>query len=434
MARQSSDPALFRHTLNTGLRVVVEEIPHVRSVAVGFWIKSGSADELPAEAGHAHLLEHMLFKGTQSRSALAIAEAVEGRGGQMNAGTGRESTCLYARVLDQHFAEVFEILSDMLIDPRLQADDLEREARVVAEEIRMYLDAPDEVCHDLLLDAMWHGHAMSRSILGTLETVSTASRDSIRDFYTRHYCPEGVVVAVAGNVSSDAVMTEVERLFGGWSRAAQRAACRPPEFEPRRRISHRDVEQVHLCLGCHGPHLDHDLLYPATVLVNVLGGGTASRLFQALREEAGLAYSVYAFQMAMQATGLLGIYAATSPDTVQQATELLGMQLERVRREGVTVEELLRTREQLKGNLMLGLEGTGARMSRLGKSELLQGRILSPDQLIAKIDAVTQEDVMLVAETAFAPDTTAVAAVGPVTAGLDLWSGEGLKEASDPHG
>ncbi len=430
MSLKRSDAKEYqKSTLPSGLRVVTEEIPHVRSVAMGFWISSGSGYEEQAQSGHSHIIEHMLFKGTDSRSARQIAESVEGLGGRMNAGTGREYTCLYARVMDEHFPAVFEVLSDMILSPRFDADDLEREKKVVTEEIRMYHDSPDELAHDLLMGALWPGHPLSRSILGTLDTVEATTRESLISYHSGHYVPGRTVVAVAGNVTHEVVMEHVSRWLGDWTGNSSCATIKPPEPSSQAVIRKRDIEQVHICLGSQGPSLSDRLLYPTMVLNSIIGGGTSSRLFQAVREESGLAYSVYSFLAAMKDAGLAGIYAATGPDTAGDALDLIGRELDSIRRDGVDAVELERTREHLKGNLMLSLEGTGARMHRLGKSELSLGRIISPDMLIERIDGVSMDDLDEVAQTLFRPGEIALSAVGPVPDNIEeqIKSWEGNK-------
>ena len=413
-------------TLSSGLRVVTERMPHVRSVAVGFWVGTGSAHERDSESGASHLIEHMLFKGTPRLSALDIAETVEGMGGAMNAGTGREYTCLYARVMDEHFSRVLGILGDMVRDPALEEDDLALERRVVLEEIKMYEDSPDEVAHDLLLRALWPDHPLSRSILGTRDTVSALGRDDLSEYHGSQYVPERTVLSVAGNVEHEAVLGEVERCLGDWNSQGPERSLTSPSFRSQALVRQKDIEQVHLCLGGPGPALDDDDLYPTMVVNALLGGGTSSRLFQVVREQAGLAYSVNSFQSAMKKTGLMGVYAATSPDTAGEALSLILTEIRKMADQGVKSQELKRAREHIKGNLMLSLEGTGARMTRMGRGELSQGRVLGLDELLEKLDSVSEDDVSEVLATSFNREKTSLSAVGPVPDDLigTYWGGD----------
>lgn len=423
---QAKDFSFRKTLLDNGLRIVTEEIPHVRSVAVGFWVAAGSVHEQDSEAGASHLIEHMLFKGTSRFSARDIAETIEGMGGTMNAGTGREYTCLYARAMDEHFPRVVDILSDMMRNPAFKVDDLEREQRVVAEEIKMFEDSPDDLVHDLFVTALWPEHPISRSILGTAETVKNMTRESLRRYHGSHYSPARVVLAVAGNVDHQQVVEEASRCLGDWQGGGAETTVGSPLARPGRLVREKDIEQVHLCLGGPGPCLEEAELYPAMVLSSLLGGGTSSRLFQSIREESGLAYSVNSFQSAMKKAGLLGIYAATSPDTAVKALQLIFKEIEDLSSKGATAQEFSRAREHLKGSLTLTLEGTGARMSRLGRQELSLGRVESPDQLLHKLDSVTQEEVALSADRYLAPGRMALAAVGRVPKELTatFWEGE----------
>lgn len=410
--------AIYRKTvLPNGVRLISEELSQVRSVAVGFWVGAGSRHEGEDESGITHFIEHLLFKGTETRSARQIAETMDAVGGHLNAFTGRECTCFYARVLDEHFSLAVDLLADMVLHPRFGAEDIEKEKKVILEEIMMYEDAPDELVHDIFTHSLWPGHPLGRAVQGTLDSVRAISRDAILDYYQRHYIPGNVVVAVAGHIPHEQAAEEMARRFNG-HRPAEAPGMVPASapLAQGRTFRDKNIEQVHICLGGEGLPLGDERAYTLHLLNNILGGGASSRLFQEIREERGLAYSVYAFQNAYRDTGLAGIYLAASPVAAADALVLARAELERISQHGVSQEELERNKEQLKASLVLGLESTSNRMNHLGKGEMLLGRVLSPDDIVARVESVQVEDIRDLSGRIWHAGRLGVAAVGPAAA------------------
>ncbi|MDF2631007.1 MAG: processing protease, partial [Symbiobacteriaceae bacterium] len=383
-------------TLPGGLRVITEEIPHVRSASVGVWVGAGSCGEAPAISGISHFIEHMLFKGTQSRTAKQIAQAIDGRGGSLNAFTSKEHTCYYAKVLDEHLPIAIDVLSDMVLHSTFEAGEIEKEKGVIIEEIKMYEDVPDDIVHDLFAAAMWPGTALGRPIVGTADTVQALTRERILGYRDAQYTSPSIVVAAAGRLSHDQVVREVARAFAEMDARGPGGACGEtcealPAFPTHSRalVREKETEQMHLVVGMPGLHTDHDEIYALHLINTVLGGGASSRLFQEIREERGLAYSVYSYQTSFRKTGDFGVYAGVSPAVLEQVLGLILHAYDQVGREGLSAAELEEAKEQLKGQIMLGLESTSGRMTRLGRGELMLGRVLSPDQIIERINRVT---------------------------------------------
>lgn len=405
-----------KEVLPGGLRVVTETIPTVRSAAIGVWVGAGSAWEEDPLQGISHLVEHMLFKGTRRRSGRDLAQEIDGRGGSLNAFTGKEHTCYYCRVLDEHLPVAIDVLADMIQHSRFDPGELEKEKGVIAEEIKMYEDVPDELVHDLFAAAAWPGHPLGRPVVGTAAAVTAAPRPAILDYVGSHYTPDNMVVAVAGNLDHQQVAAAVAAAFGQLAGrcTAPAPAALPPQVAPRALVRVKDTEQVHLVLGGGGLPVDHDDIWVLHVVNTILGAGPTSRLFQEIREERGLAYSVYSYTSAFNSGGLFGVYAGTSPATYPQVLDLISGELERVGREGLPPKEVETAKDQLKGQLMLGLESTAGRMTRLGRGELAFGRVLGPDEVLARIAAVTPERVADLCARLFLGTPRVLAAVGPL--------------------
>lgn len=398
--------------LANGTRIAIEEIPGVRSVAFGIWIGTGSRYESPVQAGVSHLIEHMLFKGTTNRTARQIAEEIESLGGQMNAFTSKEYTCFYARVLDEHLPIAIDVLSDMYFSSLFKVDDLEREKKVVQEEIRMYEDTPDEIIHDLFAQTVWANHPLGRPVIGTMESVAGITRDAALDYYHKHYCPGNMVLALAGNLNTDAVIDRLRPLFEAAGTAnPENAALIPATRATVKRVV-KPLEQVHFCMGAPGPSQHDDLIYPLQIINNVLGGGSSSRLFQRIREERGLVYTIYSYFAALNDTGLFTIYAGTNGENLKEVLELTWQEIERLLDSGVTADELARTKEQIKGSLLLAAESVTHRMNRLGKSELIYDRLISSEEIVEKTMAVTGEDVLSLARSLLAPERLSITMLG----------------------
>lgn len=399
-------------TLSNGVRILTEEIPYFRSVAIGIWVDVGSRDESDEIGGTSHFIEHLLFKGTKRRTAKQIAEALDAVGGQLNAFTTKEYTCYYARVLDEHFDLAADVLVDMLFDSLFAPEDVERERNVIIEEIKMYEDTPDELVHDVFANALWKGHALGRPVIGSTEAVATLSRENILRFYEQNYLHGQMIVAVAGNIAHERVVAKLADSFAQIPKAsASRKLDRPV---PCQEISCRqkNTEQVHVCVGTQGLRLDDEDLYVLQIINTVLGGGLSSRLFQEIREQRGLVYSVYSYHASYHDTGLFAIYAGLSRENVNLVLELITRELDNLRTQGITEEELRRAKDQLKGNFLLSLEGVNARMSRLGKSELYLGKVVPPEEVVRRIEEVTADRVLSLARTLFRNDRMAMATIG----------------------
>ncbi|MBX6394302.1 MAG: insulinase family protein [Alicyclobacillaceae bacterium] len=402
-----------RQQLANGLTVVVEEIPGIRSISMGIWVGTGSRYETPEINGISHLIEHMMFKGTETKSAKELAEVFDHVGGQVNAFTAKEYTCYYAKVLDLHFRRALETLADMFFHSQFDPEELAKERKVIVEEIRMYEDTPDELIHDLLAAAAWGAHPLGFNILGTEETLQRFEREDLMEYVGKRYTEANTVITIAGHVQADQAFETVRDLFGHrWNRTGERVSVTDPRFLPQRLTKVKQTEQEHLCLAVPGLPVDDPDLYALILLNNALGGSMSSRLFQSIREDKGMAYSIYSYHTSYRDTGLLGIYAGMAPEHLGEVMEEIRRICEDIADHGITEQELERGKEQVKGSLMLSLESTTSRMTRLGKNELLLGRHYTLDETIERIDAVTTEDVKRVASRLRAP--MAAAAVGPV--------------------
>jgi predicted Zn-dependent peptidase len=399
-----------KHTSNNGLRIVLEEVPAVRSVTIGIWILAGSRNETVQTNGISHFIEHMLFKGTQTRSAQDIAEAFDSIGGQVNAFTSKEYTCFYARVLDTHKEHAVEVLADMFFNSVFDEEEMEREKNVVIEEIKMYEDTPDDIVHDLLAQATYGEHPLGYPILGTEKHLHRFSKETIHTYMKDHYTPENIVISVAGNVD-DTFIPIIEDYFSDLEPSAKRKEITKPLFLANHISKNKETEQAHLCLGFNGLPIGDQDTYSLVIINNVLGGSMSSRLFQEIREKQGLAYSVYSYHSSFLDNGLLTIYAGTGKEQLPKLQDTITNTVENFVTNGLTAREINNSKEQLKGNLVLGLESTNSRMSRNGKNELLLNRHRTLDQMIQEIDEVSRESIQEVMELIFKqPSSTALIA------------------------
>jgi predicted Zn-dependent peptidase len=400
-----------KYTCQNGVRIVLEQIPTVRSVAIGIWIGTGSRNENEQNNGISHFLEHMFFKGTKTRTAREIAEAFDSIGGQVNAFTSKEYTCYYAKVLDDHAQFALDMLADMFFHSTFVDEELQKERNVVLEEIKMYEDTPDDIVHDLLSKACYANHPLGYPILGTEETLRTFTGDSLREYMADYYTPDRVVISVAGNVK-ESFIKEIEKYFGSFT-AKQRVENEvAPVFEPQKLARQKDTEQAHLCIGFNGLPVGHPDIYSLIILNNILGGSMSSRLFQEVREQRGLAYSVFSYHSSYQDGGLLAIYGGTGNNQLDLLFETIQETVRKLKEDGITTKELQNSKEQMKGSLMLSLESTNSRMSRNGKNELLLGRHRSLDEIIEEINNVTAEKVNQLAQQIFSQDY-ALALISP---------------------
>jgi len=400
------------HTLGNGLRLVCEHLPYVHSASLGVWIRAGSGCESAAQAGISHFLEHLLFKGTAKRTARQIMEEVEGRGGQMNAFTTREYTCYYARVLDQHVASAFDVLADIIKNSTFH--DLDKERNVILEEISMIKDVPEDYVHDLTTEMVWRGHALGRPISGYEETVSAATLESVREYRDAWYAPENMIVSIAGRFDEAAFLAQVEREFGGLTpRRVPTIEGGAPVYHSGELIEARDVAQDHLVCCFPSVSITDPRRFAYDLLSSVLGGGSTSRLFERIREQEGMAYSVYSFNSMLGTAGLTGFYAGVAPENLHKAVDLASEELRRMREEALSAEELTSNREQLKGGLLLALENTFSRMSRLVRSLIYQGRIVTVNEVLENLDRVTAQDVQRAACEIFTPSNSTLTVLGP---------------------
>lgn len=392
-----------RYTCKNGVRIVLENIPTVRSVAIGVWIGTGSRNEDPTINGVSHFLEHMFFKGTKTRSARDIAESFDRIGGQVNAFTSKEYTCYYAKVLDEHADQALDTLADMFFNSTFDEEELKREKNVVYEEIKMYEDAPDDIVHDLLSKASFGNHPLGYPILGTEATLDTFNGDSMRDYMSKTYIPENVVISVAGNID-DSFVQEIEKYFGEYTSPNKPQQAEKPTFFTEKLARKKDTEQAHLCLGFEGLAIGSKDVYSLIVLNNVLGGSMSSRLFQDVREQRGLAYSVFSYHSSYRDNGLVTIYGGTGSNQLDVLYDTIQDTLNELKDKGITDKELNNSKEQLKGNLMLSLESTNSRMSRNGKNELMLGEHRSLDEIIQLVSDVTKPSVDELARRIFKDD------------------------------
>ncbi len=411
------DPGIRRTRLDSGLRVVTDSLPQLRSVAVGFWVGTGARDEDDPRSGASHFLEHLLFKGTPTRTALDIAEAVESVGGEMNAFTSHEYTAFYVRVPDDRLGLAIDILSDVMWSPTIDPGDMDAERKVILEEINMRDDVPDELLHDLLAEAVFPDHPLGRSVLGSIASIEAMSRESVAEYHAQHYRPSNVVVAAAGNLEHDGVVEMVERGLAGVPGVAGDRPTRAESPFARARpleVLRRPTEQAHLAIGLRSLSRDDPDRFALTVLNQVLGGGMSSRLFQEVREKRGLAYSVYAYRAAYEETGAMAVYAGTTPARVDETLGVLNAELDRIVADGgITDRELDAAKGHLTGSMALGLENSSSRMHRLGRSELTLNEIPTLDELVDSVNAVAPADISRVVDRVFAGTDRTLTVVGP---------------------
>ena len=415
-----ADGSTIRRTvLPGGLRVVTEALPSVRSASFGIWVGVGSRDESPTLSGASHYLEHLLFKGTKRRDALQIAATMDAVGGELNAFTSKEYTCYYARVLDTDLPLGIDVVADMVTSSLLAARDVDAERGVILEEIAMHDDDPSDVVHDAFARTVFGDAPLGRPVLGSVDTITSMKRASITGYYRRRYQPERMVVTAAGNLEHTQVTKLVRSAFaeaglldGAAAPEAPRRGGRAPAAYGGCNVIQRPIEQANLVLGTRGIPRGDDRRFAFGVLNNAFGGGMSSRLFQEVREKRGLAYSVYSYTSQYADTGLFGIYVGCQPTRVDEVIAICRDQLSLLADKGLTQEELDRGKGQMRGSLVLGLEDTSSRMSRLGKGELVYGELLSVDEVIARIDAVTLDDVRDIAQDLLAGEL-ALAVIGP---------------------
>ncbi|MBE3581601.1 MAG: insulinase family protein [Thermoanaerobacteraceae bacterium] len=409
--------------LPNGIRVVTEEMPYVHSVALGIWVGAGSRHETDENHGVSHFLEHLLFKGTHRRNAREIAEALESVGGVLNAFTTKEYTCFYTRVLAEYLDLAIDVLSDMFFNSRFDPEDIAKEKKVILEEIKMYEDSPDEIVHDLFAQTVWPGHPLGRAILGTYSSIQELQREGICGYYREHYQGGRIVLAAAGNFKTRDLEDRLAEAFGRRPLGEGGVPCRAPEERAAVSVNVKETGQIQICLGVPGLAQDHPDIYVLQALNNILGGGVSSRLFQLVREDRALAYSVYSYHAGYSDSGLFTVYAGTSPEGALEVIRLILEQMALIKQKGVTEAELKRTKDQIRGNLLLGQENVSQCMSRLGRTELCLGRVITVEETIERLSEVTVDDVQRVARQLFSPQRLSLTTLGPaLDDDLDLQS------------
>jgi predicted Zn-dependent peptidase len=408
-------------TLPNGLRVLTESMPAVRSASIGIWADVGSSLERPEQRGISHLVEHMLFKGTDRRDARQIAETMDGVGGSLNAFTDKETTCYYAKVIDRHVPLALDVLADMFQHSLFDPQELAKEQKVVLEEIKMYDDSPDELVHDLFLQTMWSGSNLGEPTIGTVDSVTRVTPDDLREHMAKHYAPNSVVVAAAGNVEHERFVELVADQFAHFTGSSGPFSPDAPSTTPAALVRQKDSEQAYVVLGSRGLSARDERRYALSVLDTALGGGMSSRLFQEIREKRGLVYTVYSFQAAYRAAGLFGIYAGTSPENVQPCIDVIGEQLAALRDVEIGEAELRLAKEHIKGSLTLSLESTSSRMIRLGRNEFALGRQVAPEEIEERVDAVTAGEIRELTNELFSEDELGLCILGPVDEAAVAW-------------
>lgn len=391
--RKAVNIMIINKKLNCGVRIVMEQIPYVQSVSVGIWVKAGSVDETAKNAGISHFIEHMLFKGTESRSAKKIAEDVDKIGGQMNAFTGKEATCYYLKTLANNIDKAAEILIDMFVYSKFDEEEMEKEKRVVYEEIKMMEDSPEDDAHDIISELIFKGNSLAKSIIGTPKSLQGITRNSIKKYISEEYTRDNIVVSICGSFDPDHVCGLFDSKLMNLNGVKAAKAFDESEYKPNYKVKVKDIEQSHLCLGLKGLSLEDERYYSLVLLNNIMGGSMSSRLFQNIREEKGLAYSVYSMSSSFSNTGYFNIYAGVSHDKIKDAVLGIRDELKLLKMEGITSDELQIAKEQLKGSYIFSLENVNGRMFSIGKNMLLLNRIYTPEEVMASIDAVTMDDI-----------------------------------------
>ena len=403
-----------RSVLPNGIRVITERMPHVRSVAVGVWLETGSRHESESHGGMSHLIEHLVFKGTATRSAEDIARTMDSVGGQMDAFTTKEHTCFYVQVLDEHLPLAVDLLTDILLHPLFNPEELEREKSVVLQEIKMVEDTPDDIIHDLFAAQIWGDHPLARPILGTRELVTAFGRDGIAEHFGEEYVPPQIIIAVAGNVTHEQVVDLFGRGFNGFRRATPARVSGAPHVAPGVNMVNKQLEQVHVVMGFPGLRHAAPERYAMFLLNDVIGGSMSSRLFQEIRERQGLVYSIHTGAQAYADTGVLYVQAATDAQNFSKVLKSVLKELRDLKKDGVTADELKRAKDHLKGSLMLSLESTSSRMNRLAKHEMHLGSFLTMDQMLASIDGVKHEEVQALVTQVIDEEQLALTTLGPL--------------------
>jgi len=405
--------------LDNGVQVVMEAIPFVRSVSFGLWVRTGSRNETSATNGMSHFVEHMMFKGTEKRTAMEIADTMDAVGGQLNAFTSKEYTCYFTRTLDTHFDTAIDVISDMFFNSKFDENEINKERNVILEEINMYEDTPEDLAVDLLHYKSYPNHPIGMNILGTPESIGSFKRDDFLSFLKNNYNPKNIVIAVAGNINEEEVLEKISKIFGEYKDEASLAVEKKAIFTPGFSLVEKDIEQVHLCMGFPGIESGRDEAYALAAVNTILGGGMSSRLFQKIREEHGLVYSVYSYNANYTDTGIFLVYAGLNPTNIYEVLNLISQEIKGMFTEKITEEQLSKAKEQLKSNFLLSLENAASRMNSLGRTLLMLNKVITPDELVKKIDAINMESFYNVCDKILKLDQMSLSLVGKKIEGMN---------------
>ncbi len=411
---------LEKYCLDNGVTVITEKMEYVRSAAFGIFVKNGSRNEDADNNGISHFIEHMLFRGTQKRTAQDIAWQMDSIGGQLNAFTTKEYTCYYARVLDIHFDNAFDMLSDMFFNSKFDEDDIKKESNIILEEINMYEDTPDDIAFDKMQYHVWKGNPLGLPIIGNAKNIKNFNKKLIKNYFNENYCSDNTIIAIAGNFDEESVKENIYKKFESFKRKKKIIKNVKPEYKKSFIKAEKDIEQIHLTVAFNGIKLNDKLSYAMAVLNTVLGGGMSSRLFQRIREENGLAYTVYSFNSAFSDTGLFNIYAAMSSSQLFQVYSLIIDEIKKLKNTKIKSDTISATKEQIKSNYMLSLESTSNRMSAIGRSMLLMNKASTPEELLEKVDKVDEAMVNELIERVFNLDDMSICIVGKNTESLSF--------------
>lgn len=401
-------------TLDNGIRVITETVNHVQFMSMGIWVGVGSRYEKEEEWGITHFIEHMLFKGTEKRSAEEISQAIDEVGGQLNAFTSKENTCYYVKTLTEHFPLAVDVLFDMFLNSKFDNEEIAKEREVIIEEIKMYEDTPDENVQDLLSANLWPNHPLGRAILGTEESIAAFDHDTLKQYMQKHYTGKNIVVSAVGNIRHAQVVEAVQELLGHLPAGEENEKQLAGQISSGLHCYYKDIAQTQICVAMPGVAKEDDRLFPLSILNTYLGGGMSARLVKKIREDEGLAYSVYTFTGSYSDTGAFIVSAGTRPENCQRVIDIILEELEDVRQNGITQEELTKTFSQLKGSLYMGLETVSSRMNKLGRSLLHYNRVITPEDNVADLERVTVEDVKQLAQTLFRKENMEITILGAV--------------------
>ena len=402
-----------KHVLENGLTIIGEEIPYVKSISLGIWINAGSRIEDEEISGISHFIEHMLFKGTKNRTSKQIASEIDNLGGQINAFTSKECTCYYVKLLDSHIDIGIDILSDMILNSKFNEDDLDKERSVIIEELKMYEDSPEDLAYDLLTENIYKNDPLGMNIIGTEESLKKLNREKLLDYFNKYYVPNNSVIAISGNFNFNEIINKIEDKFKGWKKRSVNIDIKKSEFKSCFLTKNKDIEQVNLAMSLEAVPLENDEeVYALAVINTVFGGSISSRLFQKIREEKGLVYSIYSSQSLYRKCGELGIFASMSNDHLEEVYESIIEEIKIMKKDYLTEQEIKESKEQLKGSYILGLESTSSRMMSIGRSLLLNNKVESTDDILKSIDNVDRETVKKVIDKIFNLNKLGVCIVG----------------------